>query len=145
MGYSITYEDGHEIKGCADRGGLTHDTLNLEKGEYIIGIEARTGHWWDAMCFKTSKGRELRKGGGGGGERKPVFEGKSYLIAIEGTADDHLKNVKCYYVDLKEVKQESFDPLKKLIAESDLLSRGFERNMANSLSKDVIKMITDVE
>ena len=129
----------------AERGGLTHDTLDLMPGEHIIGIETRTGAWFDAMCFKTSKGRELRKGGGGGGGHVLQFVGKSYLIAIEGDCDDHVKNIKCYYVDLNEVKVSTEDPLMSLIAQSDLLSRGVEKKFKSVFSKETIQHLKDFE
>ena len=91
----------------AERAGLQHTTLDLENGEYITAIEGRTGNCIDAMKFRTSKGRELRCGGNGGSESKPVFNGKKpCIVAIEGTLDgsDRLKNVKYYYIDLDEVE-----------------------------------------
>jgi hypothetical protein len=76
----------------------------------------------------------LKRGGNGGGEREANFEGKSYIVCVEGSSDDWLKCVKCHYVDLHTITISSEDPLKRLIAESDLLSRGFERQYSDMLS-----------
>ena len=95
----------------------------------------------------TSRGREFSRGGNGGRENNPVFSEKSYLLCIESTIDNnqYLREIKCHYVDLNEVQKDFSDPLKKLIAESDLLSRGFEKHHTSALSEDTQSMIKDVE
>jgi hypothetical protein len=49
-GFSVTYADGTQNICKADR-GATHDTLDLEADEYLIGIRSRTGAWFDQLTF----------------------------------------------------------------------------------------------
>jgi hypothetical protein len=119
--------------------------LTLDEDEYLTSFTSRTGAWFDQLCFKTNKGRELKCGSTGGSPKESVFEGNPCIVCFEGDCYDWLHNVKAYYVDLDQVSSSMEDPVLKLIADSDLLSRGLDPQYSNLLEERTLTEIKECE
>ena len=77
--------------------------FNLQNGEYINNVTARTGGHVDCLVIHTNKGREFTAGGSGGGARNCNVPSNCMVIALGGGTNGHLHNFNCTYVDLSKL------------------------------------------
>lgn len=102
----------------------------------------------DRLTIHTSHGRQLQIGGGGGGQNKPDYPPRAYVVNVDIYHHDYVTRAHVHYVSLDEFKKHKHqqgDPLVSLISESDLLSRGIEERHMRIFSKDTIDQIKRVQ
>ena len=101
----------------------------------MTGVGGRFGDWCDRIDFKTSKGRILSGGGGGGKEFKCSFprqHKQPYILAIDVGMGGHIHNVSAFYLDLSEKPELAIQVCHTLLQPKDEPVRRLTAEMATS-------------
>jgi hypothetical protein len=91
--------DQIKINDVSHGGPGGHESISLELGpdEYISSVKIRSGSKIDRVSFKTSKGRVL-EGGGGGGSEQPALE-NIRVLSIGGRSGSLVDKLTIRYVE----------------------------------------------
>jgi hypothetical protein len=74
-----------------------------------------------------------------------TIEGKPRLIGIQANCEDHkLCSIECHYVNLEQIRAKKH-PLIELIIDSDLLSRGVEKQFHKNFGPETIEQAQAIE
>ncbi len=72
--------------------------IKLEPGEFIVGVQGRSGSLIDKLEFITNRrGVAISAGGNGGGPFVLSIPPGRYVVAFSGATNGHLHNLKAYY------------------------------------------------